>query len=169
MLTGYLERQFTGALRSIRRSSDGRVGVLAYIATIVGFALIFQGIRSAVVKPPTENGSPETGRLNCGFLPAAAAPPRSRAGVDHCAGSMIAVVVLAIFRPAFYAAAVLVGLAASLVIAVGLITSILIYIGGFRRHGFGLIPGTTTRRKRSLLGVMAGIPNRRLRNRSCPG
>jgi hypothetical protein len=74
------------------------------------------------------------------------------------AALIIAVVVLAIFRPGLYAAAVLVGLAASLVIAVGLITSILIYIAGFRRRGFGLIPGTTTRRQRSLLDVMAGIP-----------
>jgi len=74
------------------------------------------------------------------------------------AALLIAVIVVATFRPALYAAAVLVGLAASLVIAIGLISSILIYIGRFRRRGFGLIPGTTARRQRNLLDVMAGVP-----------
>jgi hypothetical protein len=43
VLTGYLERQFTGALRSIPEIIGwGALGVLAYVATIVGLALIFQ-------------------------------------------------------------------------------------------------------------------------------
>ncbi|HXD25967.1 MAG TPA: hypothetical protein VN609_08540, partial [Propionibacteriaceae bacterium] len=161
VLTGYLERQFTGALRSIPEIIGwGAFGVLAYIATIVGLALIFQGIRSAVVKPPTENGSAEGRLAQLRLFTSRYATPPSRTVPQLIigAGLMIAVVVLAIFRPGLYAAAVLVGLAASLVIAVGLITSIMIYIAGFRRRGFGLIPGTTTRRQRSLLDVMAGIP-----------
>ena len=161
VLTGYLERQFTGALRSIPEIIGwGAFGVLAYVATIVGLALIFQGIRSAVVKPPTENGSAEGRLAQLRLFTSRYATPPSKTVPQLIigAGLIIAVVVLAIFRPGLYAAAVLVGLAASLVIAVGLITSVLIYIAGFRRRGFGLIPGTTTRRQRSLLDVMAGIP-----------
>ena len=161
VLTGYLERQFTGALRSIAEIIGlGALGVLEYVVTIVGAVLIFQGIRSAGAKPAAENG-PAEGRLaQLGLFTSRYTTPPSMTVPQLIIGAalIIAVVVLATFGPALYAAAVLVGLAASLVIAVGLIGSILNYIGRFQRHGFGLIPGTTTRRQRSLLDVMAGIP-----------
>jgi hypothetical protein len=161
VLTGYLERQFSGALRSIPEIIGlGALGVGEYVLTIVGSVLIFQGIRSAVVKSRTENG-PAEGRLaQLRLFTSRYTTPPSTTVRQLIIGAVliIAVIVLATFRPALYAAAVLVGLAASLVIAVGLITSILNYIGRFRGHGFGLIPGTTNRRQRSLLDVMAGIP-----------
>jgi hypothetical protein len=83
---------------------------------------------------------------------------------------IIPLVVFAVFRPALYASAVLVGLAASLIVAVGLRGSILTDIGRFRSRAFGLIaghdcpaatqpPGRDGRR----------TPNRLLRSRWSPG
>ena len=71
---------------------------------------------------------------------------------------IIPVAVLGFLRPALYASAVLVGLAASIIIAVGLLSSILAYIGRVRSRAFGFVPGTTPQRQRNLLDVMAGVP-----------
>ena len=61
--------------------------------------------------------------------------------------------------PALFASAVLVGLAVSLIIVIGLSISIWIYVGQFRSKGFGLVPGTTPkRRRRNPLDVIAGAP-----------
>jgi len=55
VLTGYLEWKFTGAPRTIPEIIGlGFLGVLAYIATLVGLALIMQGVRSGLRKPPTQ-------------------------------------------------------------------------------------------------------------------
>jgi hypothetical protein len=71
---------------------------------------------------------------------------------------IILVVVLATLSWALYAAGLLVGLAGSLIIATGLLVSVLIYINRFRRQAFGLVPGMTPQRQRTLLDVMAAVP-----------
>ena len=82
---------------------------------------------------------------------------------------IIPVVVLGIFRPALYASAVLVGLAASTIIAVGLSISILAYIGKLRSRAFGFVPGTTPQRQRSLWMSWLACPSRLLRSPWCRG
>jgi len=161
VLTGYLEWKFTGEPRSIGEIIGlGFVGVLAFIATVVGIALIVQGIRSGLRKPAAEDGVAPGWLQKLGLYTSAYATPRSLTIRQLIIGAalILPVVILAIFRPALYASAVLVGLAASIVIAVGLLTSILSYIGHFRSRAFGFIAGTTPQRSRNLLDVMAAVP-----------
>jgi hypothetical protein len=71
---------------------------------------------------------------------------------------IILVVIFGSFRPALYGSGVLVGLGGSTIVTVGLLSSILIYVGRFRSRAFGLIAGTTPQRRRNLLDVMAAVP-----------
>ena len=161
VLTGYLEWKFTGAPRTIAEIIGlGAVGVLAYIATLVGLALILQAIRSGLRQPPSEDGRTPSWLLSLRLFTSAYATPRSMTLRQLIIGGalIIPVVIFAFFRPALYASGVLVGLAGSIVVAVGLLSSILIYVGRFRSRAFGLIAGTTPQRRRNLLDVMAAVP-----------
>ncbi|HEX6760676.1 MAG TPA: hypothetical protein VF086_20045 [Propionibacteriaceae bacterium] len=161
VLTGYMEWRFTGAPRTVPEAIGlGALGGLAFVATVVGVALVLQGIRSGLRKPSDKDGE-TPGRLEDLRLHTSAyATPRSMTVRQFAIGvaMIIPVVVFGIFRPALYASAVLVGLAASTVIAVGLSSSILVYIGKLRSRAFGFVPGTTPQRQRNLLDVMAGVP-----------
>jgi predicted acylesterase/phospholipase RssA len=161
VLTGYLEWKFTGAPRTIPEIIGlGLLGVLAYIATLVGLALILQGVRSGLRKPPTQEGATPRRLEQLRLYTSAYATPRSTTVRQLVIGAVliIPVIVFAFVRPALYASAVLVGLAASIVVAVGLLTSILIYVNKFRSRAFGFVPGTTPQRQRNLLDLMAGVP-----------
>jgi len=162
VLTGYLEWKFSGVPHSIPAIiALGALGVLAYVVTLVGLAFIGQGIRSAIAGPDTKNIDAQSRLAQLRTFSSRYATPRSTTLRQLIIGAVliIVVVLLGLFRPALYAAAVLVGFAASMVIAIGLLTSILIYIGRFKSHAFGLIPGATPPRQRStLLDAMAGIP-----------
>ena len=81
---------------------------------------------------------------------------------------IIVVVAFAFWRPPLYASAVLVGLAASLVIAIGLSMSILAYIRKLRSRAFGIVAGPH-RRGHATLDVMAGVPSRRWTSPWCRG
>ena len=161
VLTGYLEWRFTAAPRTIAEIIGlGVIGVFAYIATLLGLALILQGIRSGFRKAPRDDGAP-SGRLHqLRLYTSAYSTPRSTTVRQLVIGAVviIPVIIFAFVRPALYASAVLVGLAASIVVAVGLLTSILIYVNKFRSRAFGFVPGTTPQRRRNLLDVMAGVP-----------
>ena len=161
VLTGYMEWRFTGSPRTVPEMIGlGALGVLAFIATVAGVVLILQGIRSGLRKPAAEDG-PIHGRLaELGRHTSAYATPRSTTVRQLIIGValIIPVAVFGILRPALYASAVLVGLAASIVIAVGLLTSILAYLSRVRSRAFGFVPGTTPQRQRNLLDVMAGVP-----------
>ena len=161
VLTGYLEWKFTGEPRTISEIIGlGFVGVLAFIATVVGIALILQGIRSGLRKPPAEDGIAPGWLEKLRLYTSAYATPRSMTIRQLIIGAalILSVAIFGIFRPALYASAVLVGLAASIVIAVGLLTSILSYVGHLRSRAFGFIAGTTPQRRRNLLDVMAAVP-----------
>ena len=161
VLAGYLEWKFTGAPRTIPEIIGlGFLGVLAYIATLVGLALILQGVRSGLRKPPTQEGATPRRLEQLRLYTSAYATPRSTTVRQLVIGVVliIPVIVFAFFRPALYASAVLVGLAASIVVTVGLLTSILIYVNRFRSRAFGFVPGTTPQRERNLLDLMAGVP-----------
>jgi predicted acylesterase/phospholipase RssA len=161
VLTGYMEWRFTGAPRTIGEIIGlGAVGLLAYITTAVGLAFIGQGIQSGLRKLPSENGTAGGWLAKLRDHTSAYSAPRATT-VRHLiigVALIIPVIVFAIFRPALYASGVLVGLAASLVVALGLSSSILIYIGRFRSRAFGFVPGTTPQRRRNLLDVMAAVP-----------
>jgi predicted acylesterase/phospholipase RssA len=161
VLTGYMEWRFTGAPRTVPEMIGlGALGILAFIATVVGVMLILQGIRSGLRKPPEQDGATPAWLAALRFYTSAYATPRSLTVRQLVIGvaMIIPVAVLGIFRPALYASAVLVGLAASIVIAVGLLISILAYLGRVRSRAFGFVPGTTPQRQRNLLDVMAGVP-----------
>jgi predicted acylesterase/phospholipase RssA len=162
VLTGYLEWKFSGVPHSIPAIiALGALGVLAYVVTLVGLAFIGQGIRSAIASPTTKNIDAQSRLAQLRRFTSRYATPRSTTLRQLITGAVliILVVLLGLFRPALYAAAVLVGFAASTVIAIGLLTSILIYIGRFKSHAFGLIPGATPQSQRSTpLDAMAGIP-----------
>jgi predicted acylesterase/phospholipase RssA len=161
VLTGYVEWRFTGAPRSVPELIGlGAIGVLAYITTLVGIAVIVQGIRSALRGPPTDTRVPEGRLQELLRYTSQYATPRSMTVRQLIIGTalIILVVVFAFWRPPLYASAVLVGLAASLVVATGLSTSILAYINKLRSRAFGIVPGTTPQRSRNLLDVMAGVP-----------
>jgi hypothetical protein len=161
VLTGYMEWRFTGAPRTVPEMIGlGALGVLAFIATVVGVVLILQGILSRLRRPPEGDGA-TPGRVEALRLYTSAyATPRSMTVRQLIIGMalIILVVLFGIFRPALYASAVLVGLAASIVIAVGLLSSILACVGRLRSRAFGFVPGTTPQRQRNLLDVMAGVP-----------
>jgi predicted acylesterase/phospholipase RssA len=160
VLTGYVEWRFTGAPRSVPELIGlGVIGVLFYIITLVGIALIGQGIRSALRGRRTDTKAP--GRLEelLQYTSRYATPPRmTLQQLSSGAVLIIVVVAFAFWRPPLYASAVLVGLAASLVIAIGLSMSILAYIRKLRSRAFGIVAGTTPRRSRNPLDVMAGVP-----------
>jgi predicted acylesterase/phospholipase RssA len=161
VLTGYMEWRFTGAPRTIPEMIGlGALGVLAFIATVVGVVLVLQGIRSGLRKPPEADGAVLAWLEALRLHTSAYATPRSMTVRQLIIGvaMIIPVVLLGIFRPALYASAVLVGLAASIIIAVGLLISILAYLGRVRSRAFGFIPGTTPQRQRNLLDVLAGVP-----------
>ena len=162
VLTGYVESLFTAASRTIPEIIGlGALGVSAYITTLVGLALVFQGIRSARRKPPTKNGAAPGGwleKLRDYTSANSTSRPMITGQLVGGAALIILVVVIAIFWRAFSASAFLVGLAASLIVAIGLSSSIWRYVGRFRDRAFGLLPGTTAQRNRSLLDVMAGVP-----------
>ena len=121
--------------------------------------------------------APETDGETPGWLEelrlytSAYATPRSKTVRQLVIGVVliIPVVVLGIFRPALYASAVLVGLAASTVIAVGLSSSILAYIGRLRSRAFGFVPGTTPNGSATFLMSWPACPDRPLRSPWCPG
>jgi predicted acylesterase/phospholipase RssA len=161
VLTGYLEWKFTGAVRTIAEIIGlGAVGLLAFVATVVGIALILQGIRSGLGKPATEDGAPSDWLPKLHACTSGYATPRSMTIRQLSIGGVLIllVVIFASFRPALYASAILVGLAASVVIAVGLLGSILNYVDHLRSRAFGLIAGTTPQRSRNLLDLMAAVP-----------
>jgi len=154
VLTGYLEWKFSGVPHSIPAIiALGALGVLAYVVTLVGLAFIGQGIRSAMAGPATKNIDARSRLAQLERFTSMYATPRSTTLRQLIIGAVliILVVLLGFFRPALYAAAVLVGFAASMVIAIGLLTSILLYISRFKSHAFGLIPGATPRTQRSTL------------------
>jgi predicted acylesterase/phospholipase RssA len=161
VLTGYLEWLFTGAPRTVLDIIGlGALGVPAYVATLVGLAFVSQGIRSGLRKPPSDDGTPKDPLQQLGSHTSAYATPRSTTLGQLIIGGVviIAVVLFGFWRPALYASAVLVGLAASLVIVVGLLISIVRYVSRFKSRAFGLVPGTTPQRGRNLLDVMAAVP-----------
>ena len=161
VLTGYMEWRFTGEPRTVPEMIGlGVLGGLAFVATVVGVALVLQGIRSGLRKPPEKDGETPGWLEELRRYTSAYATPRSTTVRQLVIGAalIIPVVVLGILRPALYASAVLVGFAASSVIAVGLSSSILAYIGRLRSRAFGFVPGTTPQRQRNLLDVMAGVP-----------
>jgi hypothetical protein len=161
VLTGYLEWKFTGAPRSIPEIIGlGLVGVLALVATVVGIALVLQGIRSGLRRPPASDGAAPAWLQKLQLHTSAYATPRSTTIRQLIIGLalIVPVIIFGIFRPALYASAVLVGLAASIIIAAGLLTSILTYVGRLRSRAFGFIAGTTPQRSRKLLDVMAAVP-----------
>ena len=130
----------------------GVIGVLFYIITLVGIALIGQGIRSALRGRRTDTKAP--GRLEelLQYTSQYATPPRmTLQQLSSGAVLIIVVVAFASWRPPLYASAVLVGLAASLVIAIGLSMSILAYIRKLRSRAFGIVAGTTPQRSRNPL------------------
>ena len=161
VLTGYMEWRFTGAPRTVPEMIGlGALGVLAFIATVVGVAFILQGMLSGIRMPSQADG-PTQGRLAELLRHTSAyATPRSTTIRQLIIGIavIIPVAIFGILRPALYASAVLVGLAGSIVLAVGLLSSILIYLGRLRSRAFGFVPGTTPQRQRNLLDVMAGVP-----------
>ncbi|HJV14204.1 MAG TPA: hypothetical protein VJ625_09960 [Propionibacteriaceae bacterium] len=161
VLTGYLEWKFTGAPRTIPEMIGlGAVGLLAFVVTVVGIVLVLQGIRSGLRKPALANDATPAWLQKLRLHTSAYAVPRSMTIRQLIIGGVLIllVVIFASFRPALYAGAVLVGLAASIVIAVGLLSSILIYVGHLRSRAFGVIAGSTPRRNRTLLDVMAAVP-----------
>jgi hypothetical protein len=161
VLTGYMEWRFTGEPRTVPEMIGlGVLGMLAFVATLVGVALVLQGIRSGLRKPPEKDGETPGWLEELRRYTSAYATPRSMTVRQMVIGValIIPVVLLGVFRPALYASAVLVGFAASSVIAVGLSSSILAYIGRLRSRAFGFVPGTTPQRQRNLLDVMAGVP-----------
>jgi predicted acylesterase/phospholipase RssA len=161
VLTGYMEWRFTGAPRTVPEMIGlGALGVLAFVATVVGVVLVLQGVRSGLRKTPEDDGATPAWLAALRLYTSAYAPPRSLTVRQLAIGvaMIIPVAVLGILRPALYASAVLVGLAASIIIAVGLLSSILAYIGRVRSRAFGFVPGTTPQRQRNLLDVMAGVP-----------
>jgi len=161
VLTGYMEWKFTGDPRTIPEIiALGAVGVLAFIATVAGLVILLQGIRSGLGKPPAKNGTVSDPLQRLRLYTSAYATPRSTTIRQLIIGAalIISVVIFGIFRPALYASGILIGLAGSAVITVGLLSSILIYISRFRSRAFGLIAGTTPQRRRNLLDVMAAVP-----------
>ena len=161
VLTGYVEWRFTGAPRSVPEVIGlGAIGVLAYITTLVGIAVIAQGIRSGLRKSPTNTGAPKGRLQELLQYTSQYATPRSMTIRRLIVGAalIILVVIFAFWHPPLYSSAVLVGLAASLVIVIGLSASILAYIDKLRSRAFGVVPGTTPQRSRNLLDVMAGLP-----------
>ena len=161
VLTGYLEFLFTVAPRTVLEMIGlGALGVAAFVATLIGLALLTQGIRSGLRKPPSEDGTTEDRLQQLRRYTSTYATPRSTTVRQLIIGVVVvvAVAVFGFWRPALYASAVLVGLAASLVVAVGLLSSIVIYVGKFKSRAFGLVPGTTPQRRRNLLDVMAAAP-----------
>ena len=161
VLTGYMEWRFTGAPRTVPEMIGlGALGVLAFVATVVGVVLVLQGVRSGLRKAPEDDGATPAWLAALRLYTSAYATPRSLTVRQLVIGValIIPVAVLGILRPALYASAVLVGLAASIIIAVGLLSSILAYIGRVRSRAFGFVPGTTPQRQRNLLDVMAGVP-----------
>jgi predicted acylesterase/phospholipase RssA len=160
VLTGYMEWKFTGDPRAIGEIIGlGAVGVLAFIATVAGLVLVLQGVRSGLRKP-AENGTVSGLLQRQRLYTSAYQTPRSMTIRQLIIGTglIIAAMIFGILRPALYASGVLVGLAGSTIITVGLLTSILIYVGRFRARAFGLIAGTTPQRRRNLLDVMAAVP-----------
>jgi hypothetical protein len=161
VLTGYMEWRFTGAPRTVPEMIGlGALGVLAFVATVVGVVLVLQGVRSGLRKTPEDDGATPVWLAALRLYTSAYATPRSLTIRQLVIGValIIPVAVLGILRPALYASAVLVGLAASIIIAVGLLSSILAYIGRVRSRAFGFVPGTTPQRQRNLLDVIAGVP-----------
>jgi len=161
VLTGYLEWKFTGLPRSVLEMIGfGLVGVLGFVATIVAIVLVLQviraiSIRQSITKPVGQDRLQDLQRYTSAYL-----TPRShiRRQLIIAGLVLILVVVLATLSWPLYAAGLLVGLAGSLIIATGLLVSVLIYINRFRRQAFGLVPGMTPQRQRNLLDVMATVP-----------
>lgn len=161
VLTGYLEWKFTGLPRSVLEMIGfGVVGVLGFVATIVAIVLVLQVIRAisiqqSITRPVGQDRFQDLQRYTSAY-----GIPRShiRRQLIIAGLVIILVVVLATLSWALYAAGLLVGLAGSLIIATGLLVSVLIYINRFRRQAFGLVPGMTPQRQRTLLDVMAAVP-----------
>jgi hypothetical protein len=161
VLTGYLEWKFTGEpphhLRDHRSGLRGCAGIHRHSRRYSPYSP-----RNPLRDPQAAGRRWHSPRL---AREVAALHQRVRyaafhdhPAVDHWRRSDPAGSDLRIFRPALYASAVLVGLAASIVIAVGLLTSILSYVGHLRSRAFGFIAGTTPQRRRNLLDVMAAVP-----------
>ena len=161
VLTGYMEWKFTSDPRTITEIIGlGALGVMAFIVTVAGLVLLLQGIRSGLGKPSGENGTTSDSLQRLRLYTSAYATPPSMTIRQLIIGTalIVLVVIFGSFRPALYASGVLVGLAGSAVIAIGLLSSILIYVSRFRSRAFGLIAGTTHQRRRNVLDVMAAVP-----------
>jgi hypothetical protein len=161
VLTGYLEWKFTGLPRSVLEMiGSGALGVLGFVATIVAIVLLLQVIRAirlrqSITQPAGGDRLQELQRYTSAYL-----TPRSHIlrQLIIAALVIILVVLVAILWWPLYAAGLLVGFAGSLIIAIGLSVSVLIYINGFEREAFGLVAGMSPQRQRNLLDVMAAVP-----------
>ena len=80
----------------------GALGDLAFVATVVGVALVLQGIRSGLRKPPETDGETPGWLEELRLYTSAYATPRSKTVRQLVIGVVliIPVVVLGIFRPA---------------------------------------------------------------------
>jgi hypothetical protein len=161
VLTGYMEWKFTGDPRTIPEIIGTRCGWRAGFHRHCGRSRhppSGNPIRARQAASKEWHGLRPTAELR--LYTSAYATPRSTTIRQLIIGAalIISVVIFGIFRPALYASGILIGLAGSAVITVGLLSSILIYISRFRSRAFGLIAGTTPQRRRNLLDVMAAVP-----------
>lgn len=159
VLTGWVANRFTetpphwGAI-----VGWGLLGAAGFAATLVAAVVLVQAARAIVIAQTPPQGSKRLQQLRT--YTSAYGVPVARIGRPLAVGvGLVALVVLlAVLRPPLYAAALLVGLAATLLVAVVLVRAVAAYLARLRTHAYGLVPGATPSRSRNLLDVLAGVP-----------
>jgi predicted acylesterase/phospholipase RssA len=160
VLTGWVGGRFTGAVRSGPATlAWGLIGVASFVATVVALLLLGQGLWSWLGGRRARDGGPAwLARLRT--VTSAYPAPRRRTVQQLLTGLGLAALVVAAgsWRPWDYLAALVVGLAVSLLLVVVLLVAVLTFVVRFRARSYGLVAGTTARRRRTLLDILAGTP-----------
>ena len=137
----------------------GLLGTLSFVATLVGLVLLAHGLllfaKSRRASPP---GPSWVARLNLVSSESQAPPTAPLPLVLIGAALAAAGVLVLVVQPAPYWAGWLVGLSGTLSVLAVLLVSAVLLIGRFRDVSYGLVAGSSPRRPRNLLDLMAGVP-----------
>ncbi len=137
----------------------GLLGTLSFIATLVGLVLLVHGLlligQARRTSPP---GPSWVARLNLVSSESQPPPTAPLPLVLVGAGLAAAGVLVLVVQPAPYWAGWLVGLSGTLSVLAVLLVSAVLLVGRMREVSYGLVAGSSPRRPRNLLDLMAGVP-----------
>lgn len=159
-LAGWVGDRFSGLLRPWYEGFGwGLLHSAACVAGLIGLVQVVSALRT-ILAAKDRGPRPPPWLMRLRSVSSSHATPQVATLRQLLIGVVLLLVAGAVawWRPRPFAAALLVVLAGALIVLLVLLRSVFVFIGTFNQRSYGLIPGTTPRRRGNLLDRLAGAP-----------